>query len=353
MIENEKLADLAEFLFTLVSIESPPGNEIAAVKYVVNTFREIGYKADVQFLHQLSFNIIINNVKNPDLLIATHIDTVPPICEARLTGTYKIKGTGSVDAKGSIAAIYYLLKQIETLPRNVSIAIFSEEESSGGGALTYLLDHTPKNVLIMEPTNLKIANSATGYLELKLTVSGQHYHPDLVTCYDSDPSVPKKGIKLLAEIDNFLKRKNLTYSITKIRSDGSDYFIPASFKTEINIHIPPRIKPLDVYRSFIDEFKHVEELEIVIDDFSDPIEISEKSFLEKATRAYYEAFGKKPTWYTMPSWTDATSFVENGIPSLIFGPGDPSLAHNENEEIDVRDVALAGKFLFRLISQYT
>ena len=345
----QEIKVIREFLFDLVSIESPPGNEATAAKFVASAFEELGYRSHLQYLHELSFNMIINNNKSPGLLIATHIDTVPVISAPKIIDDHYICGTGAVDAKGSIAAIYYALRKLEDLPDKVSIAIFSEEETSGGGAITYLADHKPKYVLVMEPTKLMLANSSTGFIEINLVIQSLHYHPDLIAHYDEDTSAPRKTLDLLQMIDQFLKERGLTYAITNLSAKGNVYFVPSECEVSINIHVPPSEKALTIYNALRSKIKNFRGVRIQLNDFSDPFRVENKKLLSIVSHAYQLTFNKEPEWVTMLSWTDATSFVEYGIPSIIFGPGDPALAHNENERIDVRDVIAAGEFLLKII----
>ncbi|MCD6541922.1 MAG: M20/M25/M40 family metallo-hydrolase, partial [Thermoplasmata archaeon] len=51
----------------------------------------------------------------------------------------------------------------------------------------------------------------------------------------------------------------------------------------------------------------------------------------------------------MPAWTDAANLIEKGIPSVVFGAGELSLAHTERENIAVDDLLDLCRILKRFI----
>jgi acetylornithine deacetylase/succinyl-diaminopimelate desuccinylase-like protein len=43
--------------------------------------------------------------------------------------------------------------------------------------------------------------------------------------------------------------------------------------------------------------------------------------------------------------TNAVAFVERGIPSIVFGPGDVALAHTDHEYVDLTELEAAEQIL--------
>jgi len=353
-MNEERLIDVRNFLFELLQIETVSGEEIGGIKYIESVFKDLGF-TNITMEHAAgnSFNLIINDVRESKLAIITHIDTIPIIRKPEIIDKYRVAGTGAVDAKGSIAAIYATLNEIESIPREVSIVILSLEETSGGGSIKYLETHKPKWSIVMEPTDLNIAFSSNGFLEVKIVLHGEHYHPDMLPLI---PDFEKKRIstrlvKLLNTIDKFAKSTNLNYCTLKVNTVGDLYATPDKCELMISISIPPNKKSLEVYNKLKKELCRIDEaINIKIHDLAEPFITEDREFKESCLRAYYKTFKKKPNEYIFPSWTDATNLYEHGASSAIFGPGKPELAHTRNEHIDIRDVLQASKFLVSLIN---
>ncbi len=345
--------DLKKFLYELLTIDSLSGNEYLAVKFLNEMFSELGFNGSMQYVSKSSFNLVINDIKNPDILIATHVDTVPIVCEPRIIGD-EVYGTGAVDAKGSIAAIYYALSKLRDLRDNVSIAIFSQEETSGGGAISYLSNHKPRLVLVLEPTNLELSNAAYGYLELLLETFSSTYHPDLIPISDIEKTSTEKALFILNVVRDFCAKQNITFTITNMDAKGNSFFVPDNCKISINFHIPPGTKSLTLLnelRIFLRERVLNNDFSIKIIDYANPFKTNLSIESDELAKIYKKIFNRDPKWKVFRSWCDATTFNENGVPSFIFGPGDPALAHSKREKINVNEILYAGKFL-RAILEY-
>lgn len=113
----------------------------------------------------------------PQLLLAGHIDTVPPAQQPKPTkGT--IHGRGSTDMKGGLAAL--LIAAREARPRRgLWILCYGDEEYYFVGMRAFLRAYPklkPQFALIPEPTNCKVWDSVRGVVEVEFTVRGKSAH---------------------------------------------------------------------------------------------------------------------------------------------------------------------------------
>jgi len=345
--------DIRNFLFELVSIDSHNYEEFA-VKYVRDVIEELGnYSVEIQNVIGKSFNLIVNPIKRPDFVIATHIDTIPLKCEAKIISETKVSGTGVVDAKGSIASIVYALSELKEIPEKLSIAILAGEEKDSGGCSKYLETFSPKRALVLEPSNLDLYFGSIGYLEMKVSISGYARHPDFIVS-QSDSLERENPVEIFFKWVSKLRKKcekmNCKVVPLHISTDGDIFTTPSKLDAEFNITINEGINVRDIMGTLED--LHEKNVFVSFEDASNPFKTNDKDFVEFLTRIYSETFNKNPSTSLYPAWTDATLFYERGIPVAIFGPGDYGLAHTVDEEIDIRDVVKAGLFLINLIKKH-
>ncbi|CAM1511980.1 Fc.00g094930.m01.CDS01 [Cosmosporella sp. VM-42] len=187
---------------SLVSISSISGNESDVGSFLVDYLTEKGYTAQLQFVpprnstpqKQERFNVVAWRGKKdpePTVLVTSHIDVVPPhipygIDDGEITKETMIRGRGSVDAKGSVAAMIIALEELLEARKvdgdKVMLLFVVGEEVAGDGMRTFSEsvngDHSHKfdAVIFGEPTENKLACGHKGGLFCDVTTEGVGGH---------------------------------------------------------------------------------------------------------------------------------------------------------------------------------
>lgn len=174
------------FLTQIMNIDSTSRNEeklsIALTKY----FEATGWHVIRQPLksdpkrHNLLVTRIPYKAPGPRYVMNTHMDTVPPFIPPTNDGKM-IKGRGSNDAKGQIAAMVFAAQEIaEKDPKLAEqlglLLVVSEELDHIGMLEANDLGLVPEYLMVGEPTELKFGRLQKGAVKVILKVHGKAAH---------------------------------------------------------------------------------------------------------------------------------------------------------------------------------
>ena len=341
---------LIEMLEKLISIRSVTGEENRLVDFLEKHLLEIGLNVGREEIDS-RYNLFAYRGK-ARYLIATHVDTVPPWGFRRAFkprfGDERIFGRGAVDTKGQIAS---LLVALENTDAPCAIALFVDEERDAKGSEEF----TPKwkfdGALVLEPTDFKICTRQAGSIEIFVETKGKMAH-------GATPERGKSAIDVFIELYKDLKslehikKRPADFSESGVNlgwiRGGRDCQLVADYcRGEIDIPIFPG-DDVEVIKGEIDRVLTHYGAAAKVKIFDEPVEISRD---EKVVKLLERAVSgiRKTEHAGMPAWTDAANLIEKGIPSVIFGAGDLSLAHTERESIAVDDLLDLYRILKRFI----
>lgn len=325
MAENDKTIRL---LRDLVEIESPSKKEEKIKEFVKNYLKKLGYEVS-------EGEYYIATKSDSDLIVATHLDTVPLKSKFFYDGEYAY-GTGVCDAKASITAM--LLAAENKL--NYTLAFFCDEEEEGLGSKEFAnYWERGKFAIIMEPTDLKIASRHWGSFELIIEVKGKEAHG----------AFPEKGINAIErafELYCEFKKLNLSINPLKINGGLEEYIIPNSCKIKFEVFLKPEEKISD-YLKRIEFIKNFGEYKI---DHAYEGYISGEvvKYLEEAIK-----IANLPVCHTeMKSWTDALNLKEK-FDVVVWGPGKLEICHTKEEKIKIEAIKKALEVLICLNSLFS
>ncbi len=175
----------------LVDIESTTYHEAAAGEFLQTFLRDQGWVVEREDVPQPDpaktpgggtgprFNVHATPTAGamPEVVLSTHMDTVPPFlgpCREDATHLY---GRGVCDAKGIIAAQIAAAERLQREGIDVGLLfLVGEERDSAGAAVANRRPRGSKFLINGEPTDNKLALASKGALRVELYATGKAAH---------------------------------------------------------------------------------------------------------------------------------------------------------------------------------
>lgn len=318
-----------QILKAITEIESPSGKEEKLANYILSYLNDLGHDA---FMEDL--NVLLHPEK--DFIVATHLDTFRVLTPFSFDGKYAY-GTGVCDAKASITSIILALEKISK--PNFGVVFFYDEEEGGKGSEIFCRKYKPKRALVMEPTNLTIANVQYGGLELIIESRG-------VATHGATPEKGENPIEKCVKIINRLKElEEAIVSVQFISGGGKNEFVvPSSCEMRVEIMFKPNIKAERILEK-VGEICFNKAKVFVKEIYDGFISGEVTKLVEQAVTLA----GLEAKFSEMPSWNDAINLRElANCDTVIFGPGELHLCHTENERVKLKDIETASEALVTL-----
>jgi acetylornithine deacetylase len=316
------------------------------------------------------------------LLLLGHVDvvsagegwTVDPFGADRRDGT--IYGRGTADMKagltGAVAALEVLRAAGIRLRGDVILASVVDEEAGGMGTLA-LVDrgYRADGAIIPEPTDLHVAPLCRGIVWGRLTIPGRAGHIEMPQPHWREGGAVDAiahGRMVLDAIDRLNARwaaspskrhplLPLPCQVKVSMLDAGEY--PTAYASVMRVTFDAQYLPAErdewglggrvkaeLERFFAevaaqDEWlrEHPPQLEWLID--ADCAETPGDHPLTHTVHAAARLAGTESQVEGMSSHTDMGLLVNAGIPTLNFGPGAPSVAHQPDEHVAERDLMQA------------
>ncbi len=366
------MVDQVKFLQDLVRAKSLSGNEEAAADLIVEEMNQLGY--DEVKTDRLGNVVGIIGDRNPKVMLEGHMDTVEPgdlnnwdsdpfSAEIHNDIMY---GRGTVDMKGPLSSMIFgainARDSIKEARDGVMVTCVVHEETMEGAAIEQLISSSglPTYVVLGEPSGLKICIGHRGRAVLDLQVRGE-------TAHASMPHLGKNAALDLIDVIGVLRKKEL----------GTDPALGRETMALIDVSCKPGDGPIipDEATARLDfrigRNTTEEDLAMFVQEAVDEVSgvTGKAEVLEKILRCYtgeeLSAPFFFPAWYFddekmvdrikssvsfIPGveatiWDFSTDGVYTAgradIPTIGFGPGDESLAHQPNEHISLEELKLA------------
>jgi len=276
------------------------------------------------------------------VVIAGHLDTVPvnDNLPARREGDL-LHGLGTCDMKGGDAVILRLAATIPEPNRDVTYILYEAEEiDSEFNGLNLLGQSHPELMLgdfaiLMEPSNAEVEAGCQGTLRVEVRATGERAHS----------ARSWKGVNAIHRASPILERLT-AYQPRRPLIDGLEYHeglnavsirggvagnvLPDECVVEVNYRFAPDRTEAEA-QGFVRDFFEGYDVTVV-----DSAPGAMPGLDLPAAKAFVEAVGREvnPKF----GWTDVARFTSLGIPAVNFGPGDPMLAHKQEENVPVEHI---------------
>lgn len=381
-LERPKRHTVTELCRELVRIPSPSGGEGDIARFLKS--RSERFDLDEVFIDDFGNVILEKNSSigtGPRIHFDGHLDTVgitqkenwkhEPFGAEIFEG--KLFGRGAADMKGPLAA---MICAIAFLPRksfrgSLCLSATTGEEVLEGAALLRVLEERPCDWMIIgEGTSLNLGVSQKGRVTVKIVTSGKAAH-------SSSPTLGTNAVYEMVEAIERIRRLDLPKSteeglafmeLNEIQSSPlpSSGMIPDHCKTiwdrrllqnedkdEVLEELKRILKYLPTARVFYEDGVFVtyngKTLNIP-NDYHPAWRIAKGSRLSKVALSVLKD-------HSLPSPKRAIHYCSNGsvssgrlkIPTIILGPGDPSVFHQVDEYIELEELWKAVEVYMDLI----
>lgn len=289
------------------------------------------------------------------VVLAGHLDTVPltdpPNLPVRRTEDGDLVGRGTTDMKGGVAVQLRLAARLTAPTRDITYVFYDAEEiGDEDNGLARLVRNRPDLLtadvaVLLEPTDDAVEGGCNGYLVVLVHTRGRAAHA-------ARPWAGHNAVHDVAEVLRRIETADLSEedvdglryrpSLNAVAVSGgiADNVIPDHAVVTVNYRFAPS-------RTAAQAFAHLRDvvfagLEVEQADGADG---ARPGLDRPAARALVQALGL-PVRAKL-GWTDVSRFTALGVPAVNFGPGDPLVAHADDERCSIGQLRRAEQALLR------
>jgi acetylornithine deacetylase len=322
--------ELLAFARALIDIDSTTGREQDVAGFIAGTLRGLGWHVDEQPLADGRFNVIAR-IDQPSVVLSTHFDCVPPFFPSRVDGG-RLYGRGACDAKGILAAQVAAAERARKSGRTDVGLLFvaGEERGSDGAKAANTWPNISQRLINGEPTESRLGIATKGVYRARLTATGRAAHSSLPHLGES--AIEKMIDALVAlrdtewPVDELLGSTN--YSVGLMSGGVAPNVIPASASAEL------MFRTVGDYREVRDLLEAAVGTCAMVDDVLvvPPVRLHTEPEMDSAVFAFT---------------TDVPFLTHWGTP-MLFGPGSITVAHTDEEFVEIDELERAVEVYGRL-----
>ncbi len=337
-------ADVVELTRQICDIESVSGNETQLADAIQAALSQY---AHLEVLRDGDAVVARTNLgRSSRVVIAGHIDTVPvadnlPVKFLPMEREQVLWGRGTVDMKAGVAVQLKLAATVAEPNTDVTWIFYDHEEvEASKNGLGRLARNHPELLnasfaVLCEPTGAQVEGGCNGTMRVEIKTHG-------VKAHSARPWMGKNAIHATAEILTILAN----HKTDEVEVDGLVYresLNAVLISGGIATNVIPDAATITVNYRFAPS-KSVAQAEAHLRDIFAGFDLTVTDSAAGARPGldrpeairFVEATGTtaKPKY----GWTDVARFSELGVPAVNYGPGDPSKAHADDENVPVSQI---------------
>ncbi|SBS70282.1 succinyl-diaminopimelate desuccinylase [uncultured Microbacterium sp.] len=280
------------------------------------------------------------------VVIAGHIDTVPinanvPTRDVEEDGTAYLWGRGTVDMKAGVAVQLKLAAELAAPRVDLTWMWYDHEEVDADlNGLTRLARTRPDLfagdfAILGEPSNGQVEGGCNGNLRALVRTQGVRSHS--ARAWIGENAIHKAAPVLTrlaeyrpreVEVEGLVYREGL--NAVRISGGVAGNVIPDLCEVEVNYRFAPS-------RSGAEAEQHVRDVFAGFDVEITDLAVGARPGLDAPlAQEFVAAVGAEPR--PKYGWTDVARFSAMGVPAVNYGPGDPHLAHHDQERVPLAQI---------------
>ena len=353
---------------------NPPGEEQVAAEYVARLLGRAGFESGLVPLaagRASTLGHLRGSGERPGLLFSGHLDVVPvgaqgwtyPPFEAEMADD-KIWGRGAADMKGGLAALLLAAQAVAAacaathtpLRGDLIVAATADEEAGMRGARSITDSLAPiQAVIVAEPTANTLGLAERGVLWLELTTYGK-------TAHGSMPELGRNAILMMTALLAELQGLPIPFTHHAVLGDFSLSIntIAGGLKTNVVpdrcvVTMDLRTVPGQDHAAIVEQVNGlIARLQARGEGFSAGLQVlydlpsvttdPQNAAVRRFAEAALAATGRPLETCSVRFATEASIYVPAlGVPAIIYGPGDPALAHQPDEHVPIAQLVEAAR----------
>lgn len=334
-------ATTVELTQALVDIESVSGNEGPVADAVALALSRVPHLEITRDGDAIVARTMLGRDRR--VVIAGHLDTVPvnDNLPSRLDADGILWGRGTADMKAGCAILLKLAAELADPALDVTWVWYDHEEvESSLNGLGRIARTRPDLLaadfaILAEPTDAEIEGGCNGTLRVEVRTSGRRAHSARAWAGDNAIHSAAPILALLAgyqpreiEVEGLVYREGL--NAVGISGGVAGNVIPDECVVTVNYRFAPDKTGAEA-EAYVREL--FEGYDVTLTDLADG---ARPGLDDPLAQGFVAAIGSeaRPKY----GWTDVARFAALGIPAVNYGPGDPALAHADDERVPVEQI---------------